>query len=437
MGRGGTALFVVVLVVAGIGATTVGSDATTVGAGDATALAIDGDEWARTYESPREWGVFHDALALDSGALLVGTAVNDSADDRYDGWLVRVDDGGSVVWEGTLSERRSGVFTSVVPATDGVYAGGSLVTAETPFTGQLVRLTDRGEVVWVRTRPYSQVVALATTPDGGVVAAGTGTVERIAPNGSAVWQRRDLNGSVRAATRLDDRYLLVGYVGDGPDRDAWLAVLEPDGTVARERRLNRSGGDRLSAATTHGGTAYAAGWTAEDDDDWRTMFAVRIDADGEVAWVDTVGPLNTDAAAEAATVLPGGDPVLAGEFSTGGGALRISPAGDTETLRRGGDSFTGIDATGERVLVAGKQGERGYAALVSTASSGEIQPRTDEPADPGSGGSAVADSGGDTGGGPPDISPTGLSGLAPVLYAVTGLAVFAALGVTALALRDL
>lgn len=403
------------------------------------------DVWSHTYDPPRRSGVFHDALAGDGRPLLVGTTRNDSAADRYDGWVARPDATGGTTSEATLAEYGSGVLVSAARTDRGVYVGGSTSTETTSFGWQLFRLDDEGAVVWERTRPGGQILAVVPAPDGGVVAVSTSGVTRVAPDGSTAW-RRSPNGTAYAAAALGDGTLLAGFVGDTPENDAWLAYLHPNGSTAWERRVERPGDDRLYAATAADGTAYAAGWTRPPDADRRSVFLVRANSSG-VAWVRAVGPAEADATAEDATPNPSGGVVLAGNMGSRGAVFDVSATGELRATRRGADRLYGIDSAGDDgYLVAGKTGRRGFAALVSLDASGSFDAdaggdTTTADQAGGSVGGTVENRGGDRDGGPSlpsvDVGAPSFGGLAPLLYGAAAVAVLAAVAVTALSLRRL
>jgi hypothetical protein len=196
--------------------------------------------------------------------VIVGAASPDDV-TYVDGFAARVGSDGTLRWVHRYGGPWEDTFedVAVLPGGDVIAVGTTQSHGEDPLTsaaeaGYLVRIGAAGQVIWSRhaERPEPatsprvyRLVAVATTPDGAVIAAGTYGVDvdngqmvmRVSATGSTEWlatvrfddveQVRDL------AVLADGTIVLAGMqaalVGSDFRPFATLAAVEPDGDGVR------------------------------------------------------------------------------------------------------------------------------------------------------------------------------------------------------------
>lgn len=172
-------------------------------------------EWQRRYAGADPGTLKRIRRTSDGGCLVAGAL--DSASDRLDAWIMKLDALGDVAWETRLVSGGAEEFTDAVESGDHFYAagysdGGPLV----------VRFDDTGAVIWQRSYGgggYAQ--ALQPLADGSLAVAGS----------------------------------IPGLPGD-EGYDGWLIMLASDGTVRWQRRYGGPTDDRIAAIAPDGAGGF-------------------------------------------------------------------------------------------------------------------------------------------------------------------------------------
>ncbi len=168
-----------------------------------------------------------------------------------DGLLVKFDDSGQMLWHQLIGGDGLDFFASVIETTDGLATAGGTYSSQTGVLtdpnngsqdGLVVKLTDTGVPVWDQVfggRAYDRFDALAETPDGGLIAAGTaasqrsgeiaegndgqdqGLLVRLDALGKPLWQKL-IGGTGQDAFKTlvrtrDGNYLAAGTLGEDPE----------------------------------------------------------------------------------------------------------------------------------------------------------------------------------------------------------------------------
>lgn len=206
-----------------------------------------------------------DMRSVGTGYVAAGTTTS----SHVDGWVLRLDASGGVVWSKQIGAGWSDGFESVVPTADGgfVALGYSQVRGPGTSTGSLA--------------------ALAV---------------KVGAAGSMVWERRFVAVDGSSWGRIvfeepDASLLLLGEAMPGPSGtwDLFVTRLEPDGTVRSETHFDLGGEDEVCAAerTSDGGLLVMGrsfgGFSMVDDE----LFALRLDARGSEVWRRAYGTTHT------------------------------------------------------------------------------------------------------------------------------------------------
>lgn len=97
-----------------------------------------------------------------------------------DGWLIRTDLNGTVLWDKVIGEKkRMDMVHAVQPLSDGsIVLAGIIMPKESRINGNgwLVKVNEKGKVIWDTEfggRGSDEIHGLATTSDGGILLTGT------------------------------------------------------------------------------------------------------------------------------------------------------------------------------------------------------------------------------------------------------------------------
>lgn len=283
-----------------------------------------------SYGNPRfgDWGF--SLVALDDGGFL---AAGYSQVVRPQlPWLVRVDSDGNTVWTRAHFEDRGGSFRGIAPHPDGGFfvvgtAGGELVW---------MRIDDTGEALWSRgaatpaPAPAGSLTRVATFPDGFAFAMQTGDltsgyaahVVRVELDGTVRWTRDIESSLIRPEAALglaDGSMLLAGRRSRGaPFGSAWLARLDPDGTLVWEQSYGTDINASVEDVAPHPDGGFVLASHGEGD-----AVVLGVDDAGVVTWERRLDLGGSDAAT-AVAVSTAGDLYVAGTTHLRGGPEELS-----------------------------------------------------------------------------------------------------------------
>lgn len=249
--------------------------------------------WERTYDRGAGREEFHDAARVGDGYLLVGAAERgEYGSDRWDGWLVRIDANGSVVWNMTLGGPDTDVFTEVIALKDGYLVGGLANGRNHYFGGnrRLLRVDAAGEVEWSRAYraelDWDRIEGLAAADDGQAMAAGGSVAMRVdTTDGDVVWER-NYASNVNGVERLADGFAFAGMDTAATDEiDGWLGATDGNGSVRWTEHFVGDGFIRPEAlaARTDGGFVLGGVSDTTNTTEYHAL-VVGTDATGDVEW---------------------------------------------------------------------------------------------------------------------------------------------------------
>lgn len=233
------------------------------------------------------------AVAAGKGWLAVGSSSSsdlqngwhegyyDAFEGKSDGWVVRIDPYGEVLWNWAYGGSDWDSFNAVCPTED----GGFILVGET--------YSMDGDV-----EGWHESGALQTEPDAWVVC--------IDDNGAILWQRTLGGGGYDAAydiAAIDGGYMVVGVTGsqDGDvknnlgEGDGWLILLDAEGNLLDEMVFGGAGEDALTTIARgedeNAGFLLAAGYTWSDLPQGRGCdgWAICVDLEGALQWEKRFG----------------------------------------------------------------------------------------------------------------------------------------------------
>lgn len=286
--------------------------------------------WERTYGGKGKDGLTTVSPAPGGGFLVAGATTTNSK-GRLDGWALRLDAQGNKLWEKTFGGAHNDTFNSSTP----MPGGGTLMTGYTRSSGGgnrdawFVWVSDDGKQSWERTEgggKREEMSSIAAVPGGGFIAAG---ITRSFGAGKA---------------------------------DAWVHRLGPDG---RKTLWTRTFGDAAwnaiqSVAPVPGGGFILAGNTRSKTAGKADVWVVRLDARGQKVWERTIGGARLDYAVSAHPLKNGGFLI--------GAVTRSKGAGGFDAW------LIGLDGQGRQLWerTFGKSGDDGFSKVYPAPDGGFI-----------------------------------------------------------------
>ncbi|MHB1314206.1 MAG: S8 family serine peptidase [Christensenellales bacterium] len=237
-----------------------------------------GLQWQKCLGGSSDDDVLHAIIpAQDGGYIVVGKSNSDDGDaagnlGNTDGWLVKIDGNGGVVWQKHIGGSNNEVLDDINMTSDGnfIAAGhiwsdkGNITKRHGSLDAMAVKLKSDGTVIWKNTYGGDQKDAFKSilpSADGGCLAAGYTD----SSNGDAT--------------------------GNHGSYDGWVVKLDANGSVEWTKCFGGSGDDRLHLLRqTRDGAYTASGKTASSDGDCLenkngiSRWALHLGAAGEAEW---------------------------------------------------------------------------------------------------------------------------------------------------------
>lgn len=261
-------------------------------------------EWERTFEGSGD-DSFRDVLRTgDGGFLLVGSTESEGV-GKSDGWIVKTDSGGDVQWSTTVGGPEAENFQSVVDTPDGNY----LVVGETRSfdtsgnvdnDGWVVKVEDDGNVLWNKTFDTGHVDSfsdIVPATDGGYIVGGysrfgfnglpSGWYHKINSNGTTEWT--EFAGSAGHSEYIEDieplqdgGYLLTGFSDDGESRNGWIRKIDRSRGMVWEKNIGGGSDDTfLDSVEKEDGKIILVGSTRSYGSSQYSGWFVQLNPNGE------------------------------------------------------------------------------------------------------------------------------------------------------------
>lgn len=277
-------------------------------------------------------GVANAVIELRGGGYAAVGYVDRGGASGTDAFLVRFDAAGDTLWTRAYEGDREDFGWDLVEAADGGFFIAGFI--EAPSEGRedilVLRVTEDGEPVWQRTF-------------GG---AGRDRAWSATPSGS---------GGIAIAAESENV--------DLGERDAYVLLLQGDGELVWDTRVDAPGDQRVYSITrTTDGAFVVTGTSGVDPDATRDAYVVKFDPDGEVEWERSFGDPSPDDVGHGVAALEGGDVLVSGYGAThsSGGTdiylIRLAPNGDLRWWQHDG---TPVD---DRVMMSAPTDD-GYVSV--------------------------------------------------------------------------
>ena len=302
-------------------------------------------EWSATYGgTDDDWGYDLDLLP-DGGAIIVGTTKSAGAGGS-DVWLLRVDDVGTLLWERTFGGTDNDQGYHV----DQDYDGGFILSAETysfgagNSDGWLVKTDQSGDMIWEKTygtRGMERVYWVTALRDSSYIVTGrsdTLNALREEPDlllfkvdltGTLLWQKHYILGNFAVGRSVVETaagdYVVAGFSrGTNYGEDIWFLKTDSDGQLLWDQVFSGSADDKASAvALTDDGGYIITGLSQSYVHGLYDGFLIKTDGQGEIEWNHFYGGGSWDVGRAVQQTREGNYIVTGGSQSVGPGDVEL------------------------------------------------------------------------------------------------------------------
>jgi len=258
-------------------------------------------EWSRTYGGSGSDSANAIQQTSDGGYIFVGSSNSNDGDvsgnrGGWDGWVVRLDAAGDIIWQRSLGGSGSDGFVSVQQTMEGgfIVAGDSSSTDgdvsgnRGGTSGWVVKLDADGEIEWQRTfggQGTDSINDIQQTADGGYIFTGTSfsNLENLPVTWSSIFV--GLMALLGFYDLSENRRPSHGPGSLGTD--VWVVKLDTEGEFVWQRVFGASGvnNGRAIQQTLDGGYIIAADSISSDGNrrEWN-FWIIKLDAKGNITW---------------------------------------------------------------------------------------------------------------------------------------------------------
>ncbi|MFI5171078.1 MAG: MopE-related protein [Chitinophagales bacterium] len=299
-----------------------------------------------------------------SNSNISGDKTENNLGGYYDYWILKLDAFGNISWQNTIGGANDDILVDLSQTSDGGYiigghSGSSLSFDKTEYNlggydYWIIKLDSVGNIMWQNTIGGGDVDALHNirqTLDGGYIIAGhsdsdisgdkTEThlgfsdywIVKLDSLGNITWQN-DLGGiGLEADAKVvqcpDGNYIVAGYsssdisgdktesyIGIGPNNyDFWVLKLDSVGKIIWQNTIGTEAYEYFGSIEAtpdngciFGGSAYGgiSGDKTEPCLGNNDFWIIRLDANGNIVWQNTIGGWDNDALADIKLATDGG-----------------------------------------------------------------------------------------------------------------------------------
>lgn len=274
-----------------------------------------------------------------------------------DFWVVKIDQNGQLIWEKNLGGSESEEARSVITNKNGgaVIAGLSssknvdLTRNLGSYDYWIVQLNETGSIKWQKSfggnlSDYAR--SIQPTIDGGYLVAGysssrngdlsqnSGSTDiwiiKLDAMGNLVWQKsiggKDMEQALSMEMTPQGDYIIAGLSQSKETKgDYWILKLDKEGGIIWEKKLGGTDHEEVFGITSSADNGcILAGYSKSTDGDLKENYGkedywiVKLDANGEIAWKQTLGGSDSDIAIDVEKNPSGGYLVVGSSSSNDG-----------------------------------------------------------------------------------------------------------------------
>ena len=293
-------------------------------------------QWQRCYGGSGDDEISSIIPTADGGYLLAGDTDSNDGDvsgnhgASYDGWIVKINAVGTILWQNCLGGDSNEYLSSIIPTSDGGYiacgytdsTNNGDVIGNTNNGGWVVKINSLGIIQWQKVyedSAFRYFSSILQTADGGYLLCGhfknsssanyndDVLIIKVNQGGNIQWQNSyggsndDTIGSVILTN--DGGYMITAISGsnDGDvygnhgGQDIWVFKISNTGVIIGQNCYGGSGDDYgITQQTLDGGYLISGGSSSNDgniigNNGGNDMFAIKFSADNVLQWQKCYG----------------------------------------------------------------------------------------------------------------------------------------------------
>ncbi len=323
-------------------------------------------EWERSFGGSSDDNGYSVKQTNDGNFIVTGNTYSNNGyvsnnNGGADGWIIKLDVGGTIIWEHTIGGSSNDDIYFVEETIDGGYIvcgmsksnNGDLLNNNGLSDSWVVKLNSNGQIIWSKNYGGSAndyALSVVETQDGDYVFAGftesvNGDVSenngladfwivKINSFGNIVWEKSYGGSNNEYAYSIkqtnEGGYIVAGMSqsnngdvsGNYGSFDSWIVKLNSNGELVWEQNFGGSNGDWAYSIEQTSDNGYIfSGYTGSDDGDVagdvvsnngnQNAWVVKLSQSGELIWEHSFGGSYTDWSNNIQQV-PDGGYVLAG-----------------------------------------------------------------------------------------------------------------------------
>ncbi len=325
-------------------------------------------------------------IQSSDGGYVVSGLTNSFGAGATDMYVVKLDANGNILWTQTIGGANDDYGNGIAQTTDGGFVVGGYTWSFTSGGRDMyaAKLDANGNLLWTRTvGGFGDDLAfsITATNDGGCAISGMTTAygagnwdmyaARLNADGSVAWTTT-VGGSntefeYGTIQNTDGSFMLVGWTysfGTGGAYNLYVAKLTSGGSVVWTNviELTSSGPNQNCITQTTDGGWLVCG-TAAGGNVANSIFAVKLDASGNVSWAKNVGSGSVSSVIKTSD---GGYAIIASTSSEGAGGSDMLIL----KLDMHGNSCCSSDLSNPSTTTGGSQGTGGTYTTGGSAASG-------------------------------------------------------------------
>ncbi len=267
--------------------------------------------WEKTFGGSKDEAAEFIVQTSDGGFVVVGYTYSKGL-GANDGWVLKLDASGGIVWEKTFGGRNFDSLSYVVQTSDGGFA----VVGYTSSKGSggddlwVLKLDSSGDKTWEKLfgGSYDDTAnSIVQTSDGGFAVMGTIQntsssddkdlwLLKLNASGNKTWEKT-FGGRGReypkAIVQMSDGSFVIAADKDDKismDFDVWILKLNPSGNKTWEKTFGGSKWDSsYSIVQTSDGGFAVVGYTESKGSGDKDGWLLKLDASGDKTWEKVFG----------------------------------------------------------------------------------------------------------------------------------------------------
>ncbi|MBN1967901.1 MAG: hypothetical protein JXR48_02745 [Candidatus Delongbacteria bacterium] len=237
--------------------------------------------WSKTY-GDTDQDVINDGIELPNGDLiLVGSTKNNTA-GNYDGWILKVDSSGNVIWSKVFGDTGLDSFNSIVSYNEDIVVSGIKRITYDKRQAWTLKMNSEGEIIWEglygndNDEQHYETLSTVITEDNNIIIAGkcktnngsfNGFLKCINSDGVELWSNtyfgRGYDEAFSVTADENNNIIFCGRTKNSASStfsSNWIVKTDDMGTEIWNRKYGNSNINELNSVTMmSNGNIFAVG----------------------------------------------------------------------------------------------------------------------------------------------------------------------------------